>query len=224
MADLKKAKQGSNRPVRRILLAGVILLVTILTVWAIVHYGEAFIAGGPYRQPNTASLAAAPLPSVTEGFVFYSQPSALPEIRFTDGEGHNLSLAGFRGLPIVLNIWATWCGPCRKEMPTLERLQVMLGRPNILVLALSIDSQGASAVKKFYGELGLTALGVYVDTSGRVSRDLNTVGIPTTLLIDRDGREIGREIGATEWDSPAVVALIRQHLGLPSGQSGGQEP
>ena len=225
MANLKKAMQGSGRlTVKRILLAGAILLVTILTTWAIVHYGEAFIAGGSYRQPNTASTAGAPPSSVTAGFVFYGQPSALPEIRFTDGEGRNLSLADFRGQPIVLNIWATWCGPCRKEMPTLERLQVILGRSNVLVLPLSIDRQGAPVIKQFYGELGLTALGIYVDTSGKASRDLNTVGIPTTLLIDRDGREVGREVGATEWDSPEVVVLIRQHLGLPPAPEAGKGP
>ena len=87
MANLKKAMQGSGRlTVKRILLAGAILGVTVLITWAIVHYGEAFIAGGAYRQPNTASLAGVSPPSATEGFVFYGQPSALPEIRFTDGK------------------------------------------------------------------------------------------------------------------------------------------
>jgi thiol-disulfide isomerase/thioredoxin len=210
------------RVVRRVLLAGAILAATILITWAIVHYGEAFISGGTYRQPNAGSTAGAPPSSATAGFVFYAQPSALPEVRFTDGEGRNLSLANFRGQPIVLNIWATWCGPCRKEMPALERLQTVVGRSNLFVLPLSIDRQGASVVKRFYGELGLTALGIYVDTSGKVSRDLDTVGIPTTLLIDRDGGEVGREVGPTEWDSPEVVALIRQHLGLPPAPRGDQ--
>src|ERR1700687_1439394 len=225
MADPETAKQESGRLiVRQALLVGAIIVVTILITWAIVHYGEAFIAGGFYRQPNVASTAGAPPSSATAGFVFYGQPSALPEIRFTDGEGRHLSLSDLRGQPLVLNIWATWCGPCRKEMPTLERLQVILGRSNILVLPLSIDRQGAPVIKQFYGELGLTALGVYVDTSGNASRDLNTVGIPTTLLIDLDGREVGREVGATEWDSPEVVVLIRQHLGLPPAPEAGKGP
>ena len=208
---------------RRALLVVAALDVAILAIWAVFHYGEAFIAGSSNRQPSVASTAGAGTSSsATVGFVFYGQPSALPEIRFTDGEGRNLSLADFRGRPILLNIWATWCGPCRKEMPTLERLQVIMGRSNLLVLPLSIDRQGASVVKQFYGELGLKALDIYVDASGKVSRDLNTVGIPTTLLIDRDGREIAREIGATEWDSPEVVALIRQHLGLSPSQHDAQ--
>jgi len=187
-----------------------------VTIWAVFHYGGAFITGSSYRQPNGGSTAGAPPSSATAGFVFYAQPSVLPEIAFTDGDRRKLSLAAFHGHPIILNIWATWCGPCRKEMPTLERLQILLGRSNALVLPLSIDRQGASVIKQFYAELGLTALGIYVDTSAKVARDLNTIGIPTTLLIDRDGREIGRAVGATEWDSPEVVTLIRQHLGLPA--------
>ena len=199
------------------LLVVAVLDLAILAIWAVYHYGEAFIVGSSHQRPGVASTAEAPPPSATAGFVFYAQPSVLPEIRFMDGEGRNLSLADFRGKPIILNIWATWCGPCRSEMPKLERLQLTVGRSNLLVLPLSIDRQDVSVVKQFYGELGLNALSIYVDSSGRAARDLNTVGIPTTLLIDRDGREIGREVGATEWDSPEVVALVRQHLGLPPG-------
>ena len=210
---------------KRFLLAGATIAVAVLAAWAVFHYGQTFIADGIYREPAATSTASEDTTSsAAAGFVFYAQPSTLPQIRFTDGEGRDLSLADFRGKPIILNIWATWCGPCRKEMPTLEHLQIMLGRSNILVLALSIDRQGASVIKQFYGELGLIALGIYVDTSGKVSRDLNTVGIPTTLLIDRDGHEIGRQVGPTAWDSPEVVALIRQHLGPPSTQQGDQAP
>lgn len=136
----------------------------------------------------------------------------MPELQFIDGDGRGLSLADFRGRVVLLNVWATWCVPCRQEMPTLDRLQAKLGSPNFQVVALSIDRAGVSVVKQFYQELGLTALGTYVDQSGKAAGSLATVGIPTTLLVDRDGQEIGRKVGPAEWDSPEVVALIHRHL------------
>lgn len=212
---------------KRVLPAAAILALAILAAWAVYHYGVAFIAGGSYRRENVAIGGPADTEfssPTTVGFSFLDAPRVLPDVRFTDGEGRPLSLADFRGRPILLNVWATWCGPCRKEMPALERLQVPLGPSNLLVLPLSIDRQGAAAVKQFYGELGLKVLGVYVDASGNAMRELNAVGVPTTLMIDREGREIGVEIGGAEWDSAAVIALIRQHLALPPGQPDAQGP
>lgn len=149
-------------------------------------------------------------------FVTLDKPRALPEIRFSDGEGRTLSLSDFHGRPVLLNIWATWCVPCRKEMPSLDRLQALFGTSQLVVLPLSIDRQGTPVVTQFYQELGLKNLGTYVDQSGKAPRDLHVVGVPTTLLIDRDGREIGRKTGALEWDGPEMVILIRERLGLPS--------
>lgn len=149
----------------------------------------------------------------------------MPELQFIDGDGRGLSLADFRGRVVLLNVWATWCVPCRQEMPTLDRLQAKLGSPNFQVVALSIDRAGVSVVKQFYQELGLTALVTYVDQSGKAAGSLGTVGIPTTLLVDRDGQEVARKVGPAEWDSPEVIALIRRQLRTGSadaaaGQSG----
>lgn len=168
------------------------------------------------RSPEIAevshALASSGKPASLD-FAFPDQPHEVPDLRFVDGAGQGHSLAEFRGHPIVLNIWATWCVPCRKEMPTLDRLQGTLAGTDALVLALSIDSKGPPAVKSFYREIGIKSLGIYVDATGSASRQLGAVGIPVTLLIDRDGREIGRKIGAAEWDSPEVVKLIRSRLG-----------
>jgi len=98
----------------------------------------------------------------------------------------------------------------------IDRLQATIDKSQLLVLPLSIDRKGAPVVKQFYEELGLKVLGIYVDQSGKASSELSTVGVPTTLLIDRDGREIGRKVGPAEWDSPEMIALIREHLGLPA--------
>jgi len=199
---------------RRILGAGAALLGAVAAAVALYHYGTEFTSGPSNRQPVAANTA----PSDAFNFSFFDQPRALPELRFVDGENRALSLADFRGRPLLLNIWATWCVPCRKEMPALDRLQVAIDKSQLLVLPLSIDRKGVPVVKQFYQELGLRALGIYVDQSGKASSELGAVGLPTTLLIDRDGREIGRKIGPAEWDSPEMIALIREHLGLPSGE------
>lgn len=146
-------------------------------------------------------------------FTEHAAPRPLPDVRFRDGEGRAMSLSDFRGRVVLLNLWATWCPPCRQEMPTLDRLQKQLGGAEFEVLALSIDRGGAFAVKSFYDDIGIEALRVYVDATGDAAVALGAIGIPTTLLIDRQGREIGRMAGPAEWDGPAAVGLVRRHLG-----------
>jgi thiol-disulfide isomerase/thioredoxin len=171
--------------------------------------------------PGTATGTAAAEPPA--GFALHDSPQPVPEIRFEDGQGKTLSLADFRGKVVLLNIWATWCAPCRREMPTLERLQAELGGPDFEVVALSIDRKGLPVVKEFYEELGLRELGMYVDASGKAPRELRALGVPTTLLIDRDGNEVGRLAGPAEWDSPEMVAFIRSYIGQQSGAALGRE-
>lgn len=149
-----------------------------------------------------------------EGSTFnvHEKPRPLPEVSFTDVEGRPVTLAAFRGKVTLLNIWATWCAPCRAEMPTLERLEVRLGGPDFQVVALSIDQGGVSVVRDFYEQLGLQNLEIYMDDEMQVPPTLGVVGIPGTLLIDREGREIGRKLGPAEWDSEEIVAEIQRYL------------
>ncbi len=161
---------------------------------------------GSVPQPPEGGSAA-----VAVTFAFFDKPRPLPKIRFIDGAGQNRSLMDLQGHPLILNIWATWCVPCRREMPTLDRLQATL-KGSVLVVPLSIDSKGLPAVAAFYREIGIKSLGIYVDQSGDATNLLGISGIPTTLMIDRDGREIGRKIGPAEWDSPDMVALIENRL------------
>jgi thiol-disulfide isomerase/thioredoxin len=151
------------------------------------------------------------------GFVLHDSARPVPEIRFENGEGEAMSLADFRGKVVLLNLWATWCGPCRREMPTLDRLQAELGGPEFEVVALSLDRQGLPTVKAFYEELGLKALPIYVDRSGKAQRALSVLGIPTTLLLNREGDEVGRLLGPAEWDSPEMVNFIRGYAERQSG-------
>lgn len=153
-------------------------------------------------------------------FSFKGQPTDLPDIRFVDGDGKAMSLTDFRGRSVLLNIWATWCVPCGKEMPSLDRLQAKFDPRKFLVLTLSIDNRGVPAVKDFYRELGLKSLGIYVDQSGKVLGQVGAPGVPTTLLVTAKGQEAGRKIGAAEWDSSETITLLREHLELPGDESG----
>jgi len=157
-------------------------------------------------------LVAAALPThaqeLPKNFVLHAAPKPIPAVGFDDDQGRPRSLADFRGKVVLLNIWATWCPPCRREMPSLDRLQSTLGGPDFEVAALSIDRAGIEVVRKFYAETGIRNLAIYIDSSGKAPRELGTVGVPSTLLIDREGRELGRLAGAAEWDAPEMVAFI----------------
>jgi len=146
-------------------------------------------------------------------FVFKKEPEPLPEFAFLDGAGAERSLADWRGRVVLLNLWATWCAPCRKEMPALDRLQQALGSERFEVVALSVDRGGAEASRKFLDQIDVKALGLYIDPTTKATSHLKAVGLPVTLLIDAEGREIGRLTGPAEWDSEDAKRLIRAVVG-----------
>jgi thiol-disulfide isomerase/thioredoxin len=158
------------------------------------------------------AVAAGDRPSYNRGtmtaFVMRKEPVALPDIAFKDGQGNPVTLADWRGRVVLINLWATWCAPCRREMPALDRLQVKLGGEDFEVLAISVDRKGAEASAKFLSETGAENLALYVDETFKVARDLKAPGLPVTILVDRQGREIGRVTGPAEWDSEDALALI----------------
>jgi len=143
-----------------------------------------------------------------QNFALYDAPKPLPDIRFSDAGGKQFGLADFRGKVVLLNIWATWCVPCRTEMPTLDRLQARLGGADFEVVPLSIDRQGVSAIDDFYRKVGIVHLGKYLDADGESADHLQMMGVPATLLINRQGRELGRLVGPAEWDSPEMIAIL----------------
>lgn len=173
-----------------------------------------------------AALAMAPSAQAAEtaqAFPLLDEPVPVPEIAFADGAGTPRSLADFRGKIVLLNIWATWCVPCRTEMPTLDRLQGQLGGPDFEVVALSIDRNGAEAVRKFFSEIGVQYLDVNIDVSSRAAFSLAVVGLPATLLIDRNGMEMGRLIGPAEWDAPEMVAFLESVISGGTGPTSTQQ-
>lgn len=142
------------------------------------------------------------------GFVLHDAPRELPDLRFVGGESNAVALSDFLGRTVVLNLWATWCAPCVEEMPTLDALEAELGGEDFEVVALSIDRGGADLVRAFYERTGVRQLEVYVDPSARATDAVGALGLPTTLLIDARGREIGRLVGPATWDSPAMIGFL----------------
>lgn len=169
------------------------------------------------------SAPAGPLNAVADaaqehGFAVKNPPAPVPNFTFVDAQGRQRSLEDFRGQVVVLNLWATWCAPCRQEMPTLDNLQAQLGGEELQVVALSVDRQGPEAVRAFYRDIGVEHLALYIERpSGQAFAGLGIQGIPATLLLDREGREIGRRLGVADWDSPEMLTLFRQAIAAGKG-------
>ena len=159
-----------------------------------------------------ATLRIASAQEPPKNFVFVGKPTPVPEITFDDAEGRARKLADFEGKVLLVNIWATWCGPCRTEMPALDRLQARLGGSDFEVIPVSIDRGGMEAIRKFYSEIGVRNLAMYIDPSGQVLRQTRALGLPTTLLIDRGGQEIGRVIRPAEWDAPEITEFLSSFI------------
>ena len=213
----------TNSAKRRIVLAA--FAASSLLVAVLLGYDIARRASSPATQvaaPITATGSTSPDSSTNPlALSVFEPPRPLPEIRFQDDQGHDLTLADFRGRAVLLN-WATWCVPCRQEMPTLDRLEARLGGKDFLVIALSIDRKGVDAVRDFYREVGVEKLAIYLDPSGKGSRGLAIPGVPTTLLIDQEGREVARKMGAAEWDGPEMVSLIERTMRRQSAGNAGE--
>ncbi len=139
-------------------------------------------------------------------------PLRLPDLAFEDAEGRPKKLSDWRGRTVLVNLWATWCLPCRKEMPALENLQARLGGPNFEVVAVNIDTRDPEKPKNFLKEVNLTRLGYFSDQKAKVFQDLKaigrTLGMPTSVLVDGEGCEIATIAGPAEWDSEDAVKLI----------------
>jgi thiol-disulfide isomerase/thioredoxin len=137
---------------------------------------------------------------------------AMPALEFDDAQGRRHTLADFRGKVLLLNVWATWCAPCREEMPALDRLQAELGGPGFQVVAISVDQQGPEIAQRFFRDIGVKSLEFYIDRSARAAFQLEAPGLPVSVLIDRQGREVGRKLGAAKWDSAEVVEDLRRRI------------
>jgi thiol-disulfide isomerase/thioredoxin len=192
---------------------GVVALAGLAVFYGI-GGGAGKVADDPACQPAVA--AAARLKPLMRGEVARLTPAAsglkLPDLAFQDGAGAEKRLADFRGKWLVLNLWATWCAPCRAEMPSLARLEGELGGERFAVLAIDIEANNAERARQFLSEVGASRLGFYADPTGRVLQELRGirrgVGLPTTLLVDPDGCEVAHLLGPADWAGAEAKALI----------------
>jgi thiol-disulfide isomerase/thioredoxin len=191
---------------------GIALLALLLGAVLAGLAGYRYATLSRYAEPPLLpQLATAPAPQALALTVF-DPPRVVPHVRFTDADGRGRTLRDFRGRVVLVDIWATWCAPCRQEMPALDRLADKFSAADFVVLPVSIDRSGKAAVAPFYRALGIRKLGIYLDPLGRGTSALAIPGVPTTLLIDRAGGMVVRKIGEAEWDSPKLIALIRRYL------------
>lgn len=169
----------------------------------------------------SAQAGAASVPALVGATGAYTETPghpALPSLTFIRADGGTATLADFKGKLVLLNLWATWCAPCVKEMPTLDRLQADLGGDRFQVVTLSEDRAGARVVTPFLAAHNLPHLAAWVDDKSATMTSLRLGGLPTTLLIDSDGHELGRLEGDADWSSDAARALVRHYLERGLGQ------
>src|SRR5579863_3653506 len=199
--------------------AGVGLLAALAAVAVLYGIGA---PGGKAADlcPAAAATRAAALAPLAQGEIaalaVERAPKFAPAIDFQGPDGRKLSLADFRGQALLLNLWATWCVPCRAEMPALDRLEASAGDPGFEVAAVNVDTARLDRPAAFLDQIGVKTLRRYADPSGDAFETLRlagkALGLPTSLLIDKEGCELGVVAGPVDWDSPdarKVVAALK---------------
>ena len=145
-----------------------------------------------------------------------SEPVALPEVPFEAEDGTEMTLAAYEGRIVVLNFWATWCAPCRHEMPTLSALQAGMGGEDLAVVTIATGRNPAPAMRDFFAEIGVDNLPLHRDPQQALARNLGVLGLPVTLILDREGREIGRLQGDADWNSESAQAILAALIADPA--------
>jgi len=176
---------------------------------------RSFLAGAlsALASPALANIGPELAQGTLAKFQLVKPPKALPDLAFNDADDKPLKLADYKGKIVLLNFWATWCAPCVKEMPSLDHLQATLGKDKFLVLPLSLDGPSRPKVAPFYQDKKLSNLGVYFDKGRKAMQALDISILPTSILIDAEGRELGRIEGEADWEKPEALALVKAAVG-----------
>ncbi len=185
-------------------------------------YGISALLGNRAGDPacrsavETASRIAPLARGEVAAVAVATQPLRVPDLTFRDASGAERRLSDWRGRTVLVNLWATWCVPCRKEMPALDELQAKLGGPQFEVVTINIDTRDSEKPRNWFKDVGLKSLSYYADANAKVFQDLKLVGrafgMPTTLLVDPAGCEIGTLAGPAEWSSEDAVKLVSAAL------------
>ncbi len=176
--------------------------------FAVLYTGLALFA-------NAALADTAQLEALREGTMkklAFSDPTPVSEQAFTDPDGGTFTLADFKGKTVLVNFWATWCAPCRKEMPMLSELQSEFGGEEFEVVTIATGRNSVPGIRKFLADIEVDNLPLYLDPKQRLARDMAVLGLPITLILDEEGREIARMRGDAEWNSDSAKAIIRTLL------------
>lgn len=208
---------ADQRKIRRLALSG-LSAALVLFAGAGAVYGITGIAGNRLvagecaaAKANAEKLAPLAIGEVA-AFKVEPQPVPAPDLVFKDGEGRERRLADFKGKTVLLNLWAVWCAPCRREMPALDELQGNLGSNAFQVVAVSIDLGGPEKPRQFMSEIGTKSLAFYQDSSAKAFYALRAagraIGMPATVLLDSEGCITGHMLGAADWASSDAVKLI----------------
>jgi len=176
----------------------------LVSFWVGVALDTRVAAHGPDHPP--------PLRNNRNQFTFLEPPTPAPMTPIVDEHGSLLDLGRFRGRVVLLNIWATWCPPCIRELPALDRLQSALADRDFKIVALSIDSGDIEVPTSFVRGLGLKTLSVYLDFTAAMVDTLPLIGLPTTYLISREVTMIGYIVGEVAWDEPAAIAFLTHYI------------
>jgi thiol-disulfide isomerase/thioredoxin len=161
---------------------------------------------------NTAFAGTADLEALREGsmkkLAFAAEPSAVPSTTFTDASGAEHSLADWRGKYVLVNFWATWCAPCRKELPELDALNRDFGGEDFAVVTIATGRNPVPAIERLFAEVGVESLPILLDPKQALSRDMGVLGLPVSVILGPEGHEIARMSGDAEWNSDSARAII----------------
>jgi thiol-disulfide isomerase/thioredoxin len=166
------------------------------------------VVTAPVAGEFSKALATGPM----AGVIIHAARKEITPFTFANEKGETIDLSKWKGRVVLLNLWATWCTPCKKEMPDLAKLQTALGSKDFEVVALSVDRKGLDASKAFLTEIGASNLAAYIEPEAKSLAALQALGLPATVLIDRQGKEAGRILGPAEWASPDAQAMVKALL------------
>ncbi|MEL6647631.1 MAG: TlpA disulfide reductase family protein [Pseudomonadota bacterium] len=145
--------------------------------------------------------------------VFHEDPQDVSATAFETADGSSGSLADYDGKIVVLNFWATWCAPCRHEMPMLSELQTELGGESFEVVTIATGRNPPQAMKAFFAEIGVDNLPLHRDPRSKIAREMGVLGLPVTMVLDQNGQEIARLVGDADWSSDAAKDIVRTLIG-----------
>ncbi len=179
------------------------LTVTLITILSVVNLFIPNAVGADKDSTRTGWI---------KQFTVIEQGGPAPDVKFTNSDGEKVTLADFQGRVLLVNFWATWCAPCVKEMPSLDRLQAKFGSADFQVVAVNEDRGGAKIAGPFLQKIGVFNLALFVDDKMKLMRSLKVRGLPTSFLVNREGRIVGKLAGFFEWDTPKAEALITHYI------------